>query len=435
MATIREQQLQLLQTTNSENIEFQVYDKDGVAKSNFNQTKNVLVTIPNSLQPINQNFSIEYLRPLKYSIKKTETKDIHLINKNPNFRYDKFNWDIDDNDTPKIARIIQPSKLYYNVNPISGLSCLEQTQVTTEDKTNHLIKNLIAESPIVNGMDIEISFHYYAQSFITFPGISHKFYISVGVDTTSNNTVDKMLNFETNKFEIGTFSNDEYFKRIEVNEFNKWVKYKTIITSANFDVDNIKLEVKLFRASTSSSGSIVLSSISKVFIDAFYITQKKNIDKLVSTKTKGSIFNFEGDDVIVVENTGSYEIDKTFNSDEFDSNDINYIQPQGNQFGRKDRIENLNRTLDKLILQETLNDFRSSVKRYEGDFYRNDSVETPVSFFNKIWVNFGETTMQDSVAAIIDSMEYNVKANTYNIIMHLPNQDDDVTTYDTYRYE
>lgn len=435
MATIREQQLTLLQNTNAENIEFKVYDKDGVAKSDLNQTKDVLISSPSTLQPINNNLSIEYLRPLKYAIKSTKTKDIHLINKNPNFRYDKFNWDIDDNDTPKIARVIQPGKLYLGVNPISGLSCLEQSQVTSENKTDHLIKNILSESPIVNGMEIEISFHYYAQSYVTFPGVSHKFYLSIGVDTTNNNTVDKMLNFETNKFETGTFTNDEYFKRIEINEFNKWVKYKTNITSANFDVDTVKLEVKLFRASVSVTGSIVLSSISRLFIDAFYITQKKNINTLIQTKTKGAIFNFEGSDVLVSENTGSYQNNKTFHSDEFDTNDINYIEPQGNQFGRKDRIENINKTLDKLVLQEILNDYRISLKRYEGDFYRNDSIELPIHLYNKIWVNFGINTLQDPVASMIDSMEYNVKQNRYNITMHLPNQDDDETTYDTFRFE
>jgi len=69
MATIREQQLENLQNTNAENISFYVYDKDGVAKSQLVQSKDVLKTVPSVLQPINQNLSIEYLRPLKDVIK------------------------------------------------------------------------------------------------------------------------------------------------------------------------------------------------------------------------------------------------------------------------------------------------------------------------------------------------------------------------------
>lgn len=429
MATIREQQLENLQNTNAENISFYVYDKDGVAKSQLVQSKDVLKTVPAVLQPINQNLSIEYLRPLKDVIKNSSTKDIQLVNKNPNFRYSTFNWNI--NST--LASVIQPNKLYLGVNPVSGISCLEQNQVNdVEDKSNHLIKNILSESPIVNGRDIEISFHYYAQSFLTFPGVSHKFYLSVGVDTTANGTVDKMINFEANKFETGTFTNDEYYKRIEITEFNKWVKYTTTINFANFDTDQVNLEVKLFRASASNSGTLALSSISKVFIDAFYITQKKSVNKLIHKKTKGSIFSFEGADVLISENTGEYKQKDTIHSNEFDTRDINSIS---GTYARRDRIETFNKTLDKIILQEILNDYRSSVKRYEGEFYKNDSTELPIHFYNKIWVNYGINVLQDPVAAVIDSMEFDVKANVYRITMHLPNQNDDDLTYDTFRYE
>ena len=52
---------------------------------------------------------------------------------------------------------------------------------------------------------------------------------------------------------------------------------------------------------------------------------------------------------------------------------------------------------------------------------------------HKLWVNFGTAVLQEPVSCIIDSLEYNVKQNTYNIIMHIPNADDDIISYDTYK--
>ena len=85
MGTIRTEQTRLLQDNGTENIEFFVYDKDGVAKTTLNQTKDVLKQIPSNLSPINSNLSVEYLRPLRDAIKTTTSEDSQLLNKNPNF--------------------------------------------------------------------------------------------------------------------------------------------------------------------------------------------------------------------------------------------------------------------------------------------------------------------------------------------------------------
>jgi len=59
-------------------------------------------------------------------------------------------------------------------------------------------------------------------------------------------------------------------------------------------------------------------------------------------------------------------------------------------------------------------------------------------------VNFGENVFEDNVAALIDSMEFDVKKNVYRINMHLPNvgtlidilfSQDDVLTYDKFKFD
>ena len=145
------------------------------------------------------------------------------------------------------------------------------------------------------------------------------------------------------------------------------------------------------------------------------------------TRGRGNLFRNIGGEITLDENenvTGEYVQKQTFLSNEIDKNSINYFP---NEFSRKDRPLSfyLTNTLDKNVLQEIINDYRSPVKRYEGTFYKDDSDVVPIYFYHKLWVNFGISVLQEPVSAIIDEMEFDVKQNQYRIVMHLPNQDDD----------
>ena len=210
MGTIRAEQTRLLQENGTENIEFQVYDKDGNKKSNFLQTKNVLTQVPSNITPLNQDLQVEYLRPLRDAIKTTITNQSQLLNKNPNFRYKTFDWDI----TASQVSVQIPSQILAGINPISGIYCLYQDQIPLiPEKTTHMIKNILGTTPIQSGRDIEISWNYFIFTGIGTSKTSQ--FISVGLDSTNDGTVNKMYNFETNKFETGTFTQDEYFQKID----------------------------------------------------------------------------------------------------------------------------------------------------------------------------------------------------------------------------
>ena len=124
MSGIRLQQFEALKNTGEENIEFTVYDKDGVQKAN--EIKNVLLVAPTAARPINENLSIEYLRPLKEAIRTTQINPIKLLNKNPTFRYGTFDWSLGTISAPNAIDLIQPNTLYGDVLPITGLFCLHQ---------------------------------------------------------------------------------------------------------------------------------------------------------------------------------------------------------------------------------------------------------------------------------------------------------------------
>ena len=73
-----------------------------------------------------------------------------------------------------------------------------------------------------------------------------------------------------------------------------------------------------------------------------------------------------------------------------------------------------------------MNDFRNFVIRYEGDLYNNNN--DPIGLHNKAWINFGTSVLQEPVSCYIDALNYNVKRNLYSVVMHVPNQDDDLAT-------
>ena len=129
--------------------------------------------------------------------------------------------------------------------------------------------------------------------------------------------------------------------------------------------------------------------------------------------------------------TGSYEKENMTFTNTLSNNDV--LGKFSGVF--KKRNDNETGNLDHFINQEMANDFRTFVKRYEGSYYKNDNSSAPIQMYNKIWTNFWTTVLQDPVSAIIDSMTYNVKQNTYELICHLPNQDDDVQILETINFE
>ena len=423
MGTIRTEQTRLLQDNGTENIEFYVYDKDGTAKAPLNQSKDVLKQVPSSMLPIQENFMVEYIRPLRDAIKQTKIQDTQAINKNPNFRYSTFNWDV----TAAKGSVQIPSQQYLGVQPLTGIYCLQQPIVTSaQSRTTHLFKNILLDTPVVSGTKIKIAWNYYLWN-LGVGGVGFYQYISVGLDSTGNGTVNKMYNFEENKFETGTFTDDKFFRKIDYTVFSSWNLYETTIECNLTNTEtNPFIEVKWFEVTAPLSPA--------AFFDGVSISQDPDSTTRKHTRRYGGKFAIIDGQLTAVEEyvSGEYKQKQTILTNEGDTRNPSYII--GN-FARKNLPKNyiLANTLDRIVLQEIINDFRKPLKRYEGEFYKNDNDETPLYFYEKIWVNYGSAVFQDVVSCIIDKMEYDVKQNRYKIVMHLPNQDDDQLSYDLYK--
>ena len=102
-----------------------------------------------------------------------------------------------------------------------------------------------------------------------------------------------------------------------------------------------------------------------------------------------------------------------------------YARITGDFYRSRDKTNYL-KSIEEITTQQVMNDFRDFVIRYEGDLYNNNT--NPIGPHNKIWINFGSSVLQEPVSCYIDGINYNVKRNLYSVILHVPNQDDDVSS-------
>ena len=82
------------------------------------------------------------------------------------------------------------------------------------------------------------------------------------------------------------------------------------------------------------------------------------------------------------------------------------------------------RSMEEISLWEKLNDFRNNLE--DVQITVKGDVPQPLAFHHKIWINFPRINEADAQSSIIDSMIARPKANTFDLMMHVPNQDNDV---------
>lgn len=429
MATILSQQTQLLQSTETENIKFTTFNYQGLRTGS--STKNILKTAPNVMKPINANLSIEYLRPIKSVKHTTKLTSVNVVNKNPTFRYQAFDWTLGANNQIRIRSLFDPE-------PVSGSYFLFSP--TTEmpigtAKGNPIIKTKLSTTFLEPGHSIEYGFYYYFKNFVSTGSgdDTYTFLTTVGIDTTDNGSVDQMYSFTDNKFKTGTFTDDEFFLSTTTSSMNQWSRFTKTInapttdSSGNTLFDDYKIEVSIYPPKKQSTDLRIGGN----YYDAVFVGTKNTLGNDFIEKKNIGISSFGIVTTPLGKSTGTYKRNEVLNTNNLAESD--FLGRFEGSFSRKGFNEI--KTLDNIINQEIANDYRGTVKRYEGDFYKNDNDPSPINFFNKVWVNFGTSVAQDDSSCMLDSMEYRVKSNTYNIVMHKPNQDDDVATYDEFYYD
>ena len=386
-----------LQTNNDEDIKYHIYNSDGVYQST--STVDVLSIIPTDLQPIGNNLTKEYLRPIKQYTQSVNMNGFFSTNiiGNSGFEFTTSGWTLTNSSVDTTFSFQGDASLKSSNIQTSASG----TSVTAE------LANYIDEA----GSDF----------------IGYRLKINNFFNSTSGATKGFRWQVKAVAFVIpgdppiatrywgsnNTWTTTATINEVEVQNSRRWKSYDFNISSLPNNTWQLYFYLYDPYQVGSTSGftdthwdSIILD---KVYIDSngqrSEIFQKFDLLQFIRKRTGNfsGLLNLDG---LVLTNE---EYGKVF----------------GEWYRSRDKTNYL-KSLEQITTQQVINDYRDYVLRYEGDLYNNNVL--PIGLHNKIWVNFGSSILQEPVSCYIDSMTYNVKKNTYSIVMHVPNQDDDLSS-------
>jgi hypothetical protein len=411
MGKIRNRQLDFLET-DTENIKYKVYDSDGTY--NRDETENVLYKVKKDLIPLYTDFTKEYERPLKLTTFETNLSNLFFKNQNAHFLHGDEKFIIQPASSGFIAQI--QSDTNESVKALSGtkyfksneLSVSKIAMISIDQQHNQIPKN----------KPLTVGFNYY----IATSDETDKFELAIKLsldETYSGSTELKEYNFENSAWEdFPAQSINQSRHVIETTTVNSWGKATVTVNpylNESLTTDPF-ITVTIDRPRNIPLGT-TNSDFSAIFIDNFFVAETIDFsdDKIISERKQVA---GNGTFSAKLENKNFILSNEAENVDYFIGKIQGDFKRQRDSVGKK---------LEQCITAEIMNDYRGFLSRYEGTF-RDVTIE-PMSFHNKIHVDFGET-FQEAASCYIDSMTYNVKGAEYQVNMHVPNQDDDiVTTY------
>jgi hypothetical protein len=413
-ANIQTRKTTFLNTNQSENISFSVFNKDN---SFFgNETMDALCKLPEDIINIGADLIVEYLPPYKivdnqYSIS-SFNKRRYQINPNQFFEYGNTGYVVSEG---AIARSY-PYKYEDSEFSYRTLQTNNFPSVYTEILRTEMVEN--GENIFfVPNAESEVNIEFVFDSDYTGGGdfIYYFRYALVVSFTDSSSGIDFVFSYndEDNEWQVvGSMNYIE--KQIEnINAFG--LKQDTGISFKMFDwiedFINRKFYVFVYRPYlTTSSGynGLYITSIQAQVKDLaansyhqYKFSQANNSEIYQDEKT--SIDHIRG-------------ATRTFSGKVYG---VDYVRPRNN-FLFSPVVENS----FTIVTQEINNDFRSNLQRYEGTFKNN--FYKPLNMAHKIWVNFGLSVLRLPDTCYIDAMTFNLKRNEYKVNMHLPNIDNDV---------
>ena len=393
---IRAAETTSLQNNGSESIKYFIYNSSGVYQST--STVDVLKEVPSEMQPLNNNLTKEYLRPLKeYKISVKTGNNFFNVNRftNGHFEHGATNWTL-------------TNATIDSTFSFKGDRSVKTTTVsTTAGATSVVVVN-------TNGKDVSSN-----------TGQADKLTINTYMESTSSNT--RGFRWQVKLVEIGpgasqtkywnhsstSWTNTDTKNEQEIDTNNRWKKF--IFNLSSYPNGNWEIFVYLYSAyqTTSTSGFTAL------FYDSLAL-EYENID---SDGNRTDIFSkfdlLEFFRKRTVDLSGVKTLDGMYLTND------KYGRISGDYYRSRDKTNYL-KSIEKIVSQQVINDYRDFVVRYEGDLYNLGT--DPIGPHNKIWINFGTSVLQEPVSCYIDGLEYNVKRNLYTTIMHVPNQNDDETS-------
>ena len=394
----------------SEQINFKVYDSDGNYK--VNEDKNILASTPRQLHPLYNSLVKSYEKPIKRVELPIKLNKINVKNANANFTAVKdsttdFGWKEFSNGGLIISDLDQ------DVKAISGNKYMRSLNVASVSNTT--FTEIVADSCLIKSKSpFSISYN----SHIKTSGTEAEYVWTVIVQAYTSGGTLYSYKADENVWVQGVsfFAFNKKTKSI-----NKWDKNKFEVAPLVIDGDDDDIDVRvkiLLPSQTSDNGTFNSAYIDNAFVGETNETDSSEyiIERKIS----------DGKKTI----TGEIVLDDQILSN--DLKDADYFNGKIEGSFRRPR-DTADKKLEQIITQEIINDFREYLPRYEGTFF-NYGFEH-LSMHNKIYLDFGSDTFQETVSSYIDSMTHRLKSNEYDLKLHTPNQNNDLESIYQSKYK
>ena len=394
---IRAAETASLQANNDEDIKYNIYNSAGVYQST--STIDVLSIVPSDLQPIGNNLTKEYLRPLKEYIQSVNMAGFFSTNiiNNSGFEFGTSSWTLTN------------SSIDTNFS-FQGDASLKSTNIQTSSSGTSVTAELV--NPINEAGSSFIGYKLKLNNFFnSTSGVVRGFRWQV-------KAVAVVLPGDPPIATLYWSGSSGWTTTATINEVNivnnrRWKSYD--FTAPALPNNAWQLYFYLYDPfQTTSTSGFTDTHWDSIILDKVYINADGQRSEIFE---KFDLLQF------VRKRTGNFS--GILNLDGLILTNQEYSKISGEFYRSRDKTNYL-KSIEQITTQQVINDYRDFVIRYEGDLYNNNVL--PLGLHNKIWINFGSSVLQEPVSCYIDSMSYNVKKNTYNIIMHIPNQNDDLSS-------
>lgn len=413
---------------NVEFTSFRKYDYSTLSQTAYNEQ--ALNKIKTDVVPLDRSLVREKLRPYKkINLEIKETRQLTV--KNQSFEYGSEYYTVNTGSISAWDIVKSGIKSYKNTSYSTSSSQPSTIDLSTNIQTQTFLPptNFLSEINVANP---KLKFDYYFDTNNTAQTSSTKAYIWYRVRVT-NLSGTFYYNAQNNSWSTSSTTLNKF--EIDPEEStDKWINTELTIdvSTASFSGNYFSsINVDFYR--TYRGG---ISNYQALYIDNLSIYQDSTVYRESLNNSSGTFTSFNNLSV----SSASIEFNTTTNTLIKDQElplllnnqilryGVGGIPAQPYYVKEADYSGFLNHPLlFQTILKQQLNDFKTSPSRYEGTLYNNNSQ--PLSMLSKVWVNFGENILQENNSCIMDGLEYNLKRNTYNVVMHTPNQDNqlDVT--------
>lgn len=404
----------------SELIDFKRYSSDGTYLETVEE--NVLFTAKRDLDALDNSLIKEFERPIKQVIFETKTTGMYVLTKNAHFGYGSLQFEI---TTPASGTSEIISDTDENVKALSYEKYFKSNYIhaATDAYEDMLKTSTSSDSPALSNRELEVSFNYYIDT----DDVDDSFELNYEFLATNYINASSKLkyNFKTKEWDSqSNVPDDEGRNTIAAKTINSWarskVKVDPIPSSGLFDKFwNLSVTISAVKAKPHDAAT----SFNEIYIDNFYIAELPSVEgdsQITLRKRLTSAGTLTGE----IESKDNKLASVGSGSRQF-SGEIQNILP----FKRP--RDSQGKTLEKIVTQQILNDNRESMIRYEGTFRAKSRAF--LGMHHKIWINY--VGFSDPVSTHIDGLSYNVKKATYDVQLHLPNQDNDVDSVLEIKYE